>query len=244
MAAESPDFSKLDILLSDCVEKGDLKPSCLKKHEPLLETLVSAISLYDKAQYDSLNREAKIAFRLNSYLVWLLDILSGLAPNETVFSEKDGRFNRYELLVFGESLSLRKMQNRIWDEFRDERLLLIMPDGAQSGPPFPSQAFTPPETEKRTAQIVLFFVRDPENVRLEKKRLWLNPIFKRWAPKFVFNYGGSDLRKKQHLTDGEVAVINFLFQHAEGEELRSALQAMDFKLYYIPENDHLRLKRA
>ncbi len=142
--------------------------------------------------------------------------------------------------MLGESFSLAGMQERIWREFKDERLLFLLPNGTVSSSPLPSDILEADEVETAALESTFIFTRDPGNVRFLKKRLWLHPMFKKWKKAFLLNYGGSTLKKAKDISPEELAVINFLYQHGENEEKRSALEALDFKVYYLPEKNELR----
>lgn len=198
------------------------------------------MSLYDFENYRGLSREEKIAFWVNGYLTWLLRLFLDLPAEQETLSEEDAFFSGYKVVLLGNSYSLEEMQEEIWKLFKDERLFFVLPDGTMKAAPFPEAPLEAAQIESRLNESTLMFVRNPDNVRFQDKRLWLNPLFRKWAKRFLLNYGGSKAKKKKDLTEAEMAVINFLYQNAENEEMRSGLEAMDYRVYYLPPDNGLR----
>jgi len=199
----------------------------------LLEGLLTQTSLLSLEEYRGLSREEKISFWVNTYTTWLLRILADLEPGRSSLLPISPPFLNYRLQMFGEAYSLQEMQKKIWEEFRDERIFFLMANGTQAGVPFPQDFLTAPQTEETLNRVTIRYLRDPQNVELKKKELWLSPFLRDLAPFLMLNYGGSDSRRKS-FGGSDLALVNFIFQHAETEEIRSALKQLGFKIRYFP----------
>ncbi len=236
-----PDHSSLETVLSRCIAGDRYDPACLKENTGPLEALLSSISLAGAEEYQAWSREEKIALWVNTYTAWLLRILADLEPRRDVLLPIAPPFSDYRLVVLGEAYSLQEMQKKIWGEFRDERIFFVLANGTPAGPPFPEGFLTPARAEEALNRATAQYLKSPRNMELRKKELWLSSFLRDLAPFLVFNFGGSETPKRS-LGAGELALINFLYQHAEGEELRSGLKQLDFKIRYFPPD--FTLKRA
>ena len=236
----TPDFSQLKSVLKHCINKDSYSQSCLKSHNEALDGLIQKINLYETSQYEKITREEKISFWINSYIVWLLQILSDLPKEQKMLSHDAPELTKFKLVILGKDMSLRDIQSYIWSNFRDERLLFLMSEGTVSSPSIPTKVITKVNLDKVLNETIPQFIRNPANVLLYKRKLMLNPLFKERARWFVFNYGGSEGKQKKGISAEQVSVVSFLYFHADKEELKSGLEAMDFKIAYFPRNNTLR----
>jgi len=237
-----PNFFTLNSLYQNCFSKSTFQSECINRHKSELDKLLTELSLYPKEDYDSLKREEKLSFWLNTYMAWLSFVLSEL-PDDTVslegFSEP---LKEYRFVVLGEALSLKEMQGKIWTSFRDERILFVLPDGTQTGPGFTPKIFTSSVVEDDLKQGVLSFVRDPKNVVFLGNKLWLNPLLSEKASYFLLNYGDRELGTKDRYSLEEMAVLNFLYRSAEVAEIQTEFETKRYKIQYFPVD--LTLRRA
>jgi hypothetical protein len=235
-----PNFLTLNTLYQNCFSKTSFQSECISRYEPELDKLLAELSLYPQDDYDSLKREEKLSFWLNSYMAWLSFVLSEL-PDDTVSLEGFREpLEEYRLVILGEALSLREIQEKIWTSFRDERILFVLPDGTRTGPGFSPKIFTSSVVEDDLKQGVLTFVRDPKNVVFKGKKLWLNPLLSEKASYFLLNYGNKEIGKKGRYSVEELAVLNFLYRSAEIAEIQTAFETKSYKIQYFPVDLTLR----
>ena len=233
---------KLNEILNSCIREGSFEKECLIEKEDALESLVTQLSLVEDKDYQNWSREKRIEFWINTHTIWLLRILADLPPDQEKFQAESSAYQNYKLMILGRPYSLAGLADKVWTDFRDERLFFLLGRGTEVSPPLPETALEAVNLERDLHRGVLRFIRDPERVRLDGNRLYLSPFFKEVGDYFLFNYAGSKWLEKTRFKDRELAVLNFLYHHGENEETRSALERMNFKIEYLPINN--QLKRA
>jgi Protein of unknown function, DUF547 len=181
-AQEKFDHSGFDALLAKHVAKGrvDYATWKAKDQNPLL-TYLNKVGHADPKRLKPVNE--KLAFFLNTYNAL---VIAQIIENYPLKNTRDvkGFNDRLKHLVGGEPYTLDELEKKIRTDFPDPRVFFVLNGGAAGYPPLASRALRGDSLGAQLDSAQATFLRDPKNVRLDKKAkvLYVSRLFE-WHQK-------------------------------------------------------------
>ena len=235
------DHSAWDAFVKKYVnEKGEVDYRAVQKDPALLNAYFDALATKVPANFSQIwPREEKIAFWMNAYNAGVIKLivqhypvkniqLIPSASDITIVAVGDGD-------MYKRQYSLNNIrQEKLIQNFRDEKIHLALSCGAQSCPKLQRRAFTGRNVEGQLFLATRSFVSDPQNVEVipGKKKIGLSRIFKWYAKDFNLDFGTPE--KIGKFTQDQTAVLSFLAYYLDNEAQITFLEGGRYKIKYLP----------
>jgi hypothetical protein len=184
-----PAHSQWTALLARRVERGRVDYSWLLRDDrAALERYLAALSATCRADYQSWTRQERIAFWLNAYNAFTVQLILAHHPIDSIRSIGwlPGAAFRREFIpmpeLAGGSISLDEIEHRtLRVEFDEPRIHFALVCAARSCPELRAEAYRGADLERQLEEQGRAFLRDPHKNRVDAARrtLALSPIF-RW----------------------------------------------------------------
>ncbi|MBI4550442.1 MAG: DUF547 domain-containing protein [Candidatus Omnitrophica bacterium] len=209
-AASGASYSELafEQFLDFCLLNGRVDFRRAAQKEDLLESYLANAAAVPRETFEAWPREERIAFLLNFLNGWMLKTVLDRGPLENARGLEEGG----RPALFGSSPTRREIEQKwLLDTFRDERICLALYRPAKGGPPL-RRVYRAADLDRSLEEDVRAFVSDPRFNRIEpgRRKIYLSPIFKWHADRFILNYGGGPEEKA-----AERAVLSFVAHYAE-----------------------------
>lgn len=201
-----------DELLREFVSGGVVNYTALSKKRPRLQQYLSALSAVDP---DALNRDAKLAFWINAYNAFTLElILEHLGRIESIKDISVGkRWKDKRWLVFGRRYSLDEIEHEILRPMKEPRIHFALVCASLSCPDLQPEAFTPKDLDAQLASATRRFLANPEK--------------------------GMQTRVEEGFFGGKTPslFLSRIFDWFEDDFEKNGTDVVDFVLQYAPEQD-------
>lgn len=184
-----------DSVLRQHVKSGVVDYSGIKaRSRAQLEQYIDNLEGVTRAHYGSWNRREKLAFWLNAYNAYTVDLIVDNLPVRSIMKLGGGGgaiFKRSSIplghLRGGTKLSLNDIENRIIrPDFQDPRIHFALVCAAKSCPPLISEAYTAESLNQQLESVTRSFIRDRSKNRYDSSSntLYLSRIFQWYAEDF------------------------------------------------------------
>ncbi|MDE0468536.1 MAG: DUF547 domain-containing protein [Candidatus Poribacteria bacterium] len=159
------------------------------------EKLEAYLDLLAVANPEALSYNAQLAFWVNAYNALVVKGVVDHYPITSVRKVKlfNGFFSRLKFQVAGKTYTLNEIEHDIIrTEFVDPRVHFVLVCASSSCPPLWNRAYTAETIEERLEIATLNFIRNPEQVRIDRaeRRVYLSKIFKWYKDDFKEGYEG------------------------------------------------------
>ena len=164
-----------------------------EKLEANPEKLEAYLDLLAVANPAALSYNEQLAFWVNAYNALVVKGVIDHYPIRSVRKVKlfNGFFSRLKFQVAGKTYTLNEIEHGIIrTEFVDPRVHFVLVCASSSCPPLWNRAYTAETIEERLETATLNFIRDPEQVRIDRaeRRVYLSKIFKWYKDDFKEGY--------------------------------------------------------
>lgn len=182
-----------DQVLQEHVDKeGQVDYTKLKANPEKFEAYLDLLAVANPA---TLSYNAQLAFWVNAYNALVIKGVVDHYPITSVRKVKlfNGFFSRLKFQAAGKTYTLNQIEHGIIrTEFVDPRVHFILVCASSSCPPLWNRAYTAETIEERLETATLNFIRNPEQVRIDRaeRRVYLSKIFKWYKDDFKEGYEG------------------------------------------------------
>ena len=155
-----------------------------------------------RSQYDTWSKPERMAFLLNVYNAATMKLVSGHYPVSSI-KNIGGTRSVWDLKVvslFGQKITLGHLEHEmIRKEFQSSSVHFALVCGSKGCPALRKEPYTSKNLEEQFSHQVKSFLgdQDKNRVDLEKKTVYLSPIFK-WYKK---DFGKSDMEILEYVAD-------------------------------------------
>lgn len=200
-------------------EKGRVNYTKLKANP---EKLIAYLDLLAFADPEELSYNERLTFWINAYNALVIKGVVNHYPITSVRKVKlfNGFFSRLKFQAAGKMYTLDQIEHGIIrTEFADPRVHFVLVCASTSCPPLWNRAYTAETLEERLETATLNFIRNPEQVRIDrsKRRVYVSKIFKWYEDDFEVGYDD---------------VADFLADYLPPEDAEY-LESTDVKLRYL-----------
>lgn len=234
---ESFDHTLFAELLRRYVRDGKVNFRSLKENRLILDRYLAHVSSLSPEFFESFGREDKIAFLLNVCNALTLREIVAQYPLKR--GSKVSPAKEEPLFLLGVPRTHEAIEHDLLRRtFRDERLHAALFRAVRTSPPIRSEPYTGQKLDQFLDEDVRRFVNDSNLNRIEpgKKKVYLCPLFQRFADDFILNYG--DRRNFRRFNVQETAVLSFIADYLDPEK-RRYLESGRFKIKYLPYDETL-----
>lgn len=190
------------------------------------------MSQVTQTEFDSWTKEAQLAFLINAYNAWTVELVLSDYQNIKSIKELGSVFRspwkKSFIPLFGDSLSLDDLEHgliRGSDRYNDYRIHFAVNCASIGCPALRNEAFTAEQIDEQLDEQTRRFLSDKTRNRVEGKKIKLSSIFKWYKKDFERGWLG--------ISDFNV----FLAKHADDLSLTSdqvvALKRGDFDIDYL-----------
>ncbi len=165
----------------------------------LLKGYLAELSQVTQAEFDRLPTDEQLAFLINAYNAWTVDLILTKWPDLDSIKEL-GRFFRSPwsksfIPLLGETRSLDDIEHvmiRGSDRYQDPRIHFAVNCASIGCPALRNQAYTGEQLEAQLEQQTQLFLEDRSRNRIEGGKLALSSIFKWYREDFEKGWKGYD----------------------------------------------------
>lgn len=233
-AAEPFDHSALDRVLETYVDtQGRVDYAGLKAHPDGLNAYVALLGRVSPVNHPERfpSRADSLAYWINAYNAF---VLKGVVDGYPVKSVKDikffsGFFWRVDFTAGGKDYTLNDVEHSILRKgFQDPRIHAAINCASIGCPRLPPKAFWPQDLDARLEEGMLVFIREPRNVRIDRKGsvIYLSEIFKWFEEDFTGWY-------KRAKGVNEARITDYLMLYLPEEDRLFLKAHPDVKIQYI-----------
>ena len=200
-------------------ENGEVNYTKLKANPEKFEAYLDLLAF---ANPEELSYNERLTFWVNAYNALVIKGVVNHYPITSVKKVKlfNGFFSRLKFQVAGKMYTLDGIEHgTIREEFVDPRVHFVLVCASSSCPPLSNRAYTAETIEERLETATLNFVRDPEQVRIDraKRSVYVSKIFKWYEDDFKEGYDGA---------------VDFLADYLPPEDAEF-LESTEVKLRYL-----------
>ena len=200
-------------------ENGQVNYTKLKANPEKFEAYLDLLAF---ANPEELSYNERLTFWVNAYNALVIKGVVNHYPITSVRKVKlfNGFFSRLKFQVAGKMYTLDEIEHgTIREEFVDPRVHFVLVCASKSCPPLWNRAYTAETIEERLETATFNFVRNPEQVRIDraKRRVYVSKIFKWYEGDFKEGYDGT---------------VDFLSDYLPPEDAEF-LESTEVKLRYL-----------
>ena len=175
-------------------ENGWVNYTQLKANPEKFEAYLDLLAAANPAEW-SYNEQ--LTFWINAYNALVMKGVIDNYPTTSVRKVKlfNGFFSRLKFQAAGKTYTLNEIEHGILrEEYPDPRVHFAIVCASFSCPPLWNRAYTAETLEERLETATLNFIRNPEQVRIDraKRRVYLSKIFKWYKDDFKMGYDGTE----------------------------------------------------
>lgn len=200
-----PDFdhshSRFGEILSEYVvvsgQRTSVKYQALKGSHEKLRLYLADVSLVSKADYETFSGEEKLAFLINAYNAFTLELITQHYPVQSI-KDIGGWFSspwkKDFFSLFGEKHTLDDIEHQMIRKWFDEpRIHFALVCAARSCPPLKDSPYLAPELDNQLSEAAKNFLSDSGRNRFDpqSQTLYLSSIFKWYGSDFDPKYGSA-----------------------------------------------------
>jgi phosphoribosylaminoimidazole-succinocarboxamide synthase len=200
----------LDSLLQKHVSAtGQVNYKGLKADKAALDAYLQVLS--DNVPVDSTSRAEQMAYWINAYNAFTLDLIVRNYPTASILRFDNGKTWDVKRIALGKrKYSLNQIENEILrPQFKDPRIHFAINCAAQSCPPLWNHAFTADNLDSALEARTRAFVNDRQFNTLKKQSIKLSKIFDWYAAdfgniqQFINRYADTKVSKSAPVTFNE-----------------------------------------
>ena len=207
------------VLQEQVDENGRVNYTKLKANPEKFEAYLDLLAAANPAEW---SYNSQLVFWINAYNALVIKGVIDHYPITSVRKVKlfNGFFSRLKFQAAGKTYTLNQIEHGIIrEEFADPRVHFALVCASRSCPPLQNRAFTAETIEERLEPLTFNFIRNPEQVRIDraKRRVYLSKIFKWYDDDFKVGYDG---------------VADFLADYLPSEDV-DFLESENIKFQYL-----------
>jgi len=167
-------------ILSAVVDaEGRVDYASLHEVRESLDGLVLALANYGPASapYDFKDRDARLAYALNAYNVFVLRIIVDLWPLQTLAGVQAQVYADTQFTLDGQVINLETLEAQIRDTYHDVRVRFALANGALDGPPLSNEPYLAELIEMQLTRAATRFVTRPRSITIVDGRIQLSGLF-------------------------------------------------------------------
>jgi hypothetical protein len=204
-SASTDEFNHADweVLLKRCVAttanggSTSVDYACFAQDRPALDAYLGRLSAVSEKSFESLSRDTRLAFLINAYNAWTVQLILGAYPE--IESIRDlGSFLRSPwkkefVALFGKTLSLDDIEHGMIREpgsYDDPRIHFAVNCASISCPALRREAYSGALLEEQLEDQTRQFLGDRSRNRLAKDRLEVTSLFKWYGDDFEQGWRG------------------------------------------------------
>ena len=179
-AATPVDWVMYAQLLSAVVDaEGRVDYASLREVREPLDGLVNALAGYGPVSVpeDFKDRDARLAYALNAYNVFVLRIIVDLWPVSTLAGIQAQVYADTQFTLDGQVTNLEALEASIRDTYHDVRVRFALANGALDGPPLSNEPYIAELIEMQLTRAATRFVTRPRTITVVDGRVQLNGLF-------------------------------------------------------------------
>ena len=218
------EYSNFDAVLKKYVQNGLVNYSELKKDRTSIDAFVNELKAVSQQEYDTWNNDQELAFWINAYNGWFLQIvidhypikkqlLKGMVYPDNSVQQIRGIWTDIKSKFAGREVSLDSIEHIIIrPEFREPRIHFAIVCASIGCPLLRNEAFRASQLEKQLDQAARDFVNNPEKVKVTpaNKTIRMSKIFD-WFSDDFSKFKSEELRKKY--SGKESGSIGFILKY-------------------------------
>lgn len=192
---QAPSHAAWDVLLQQAVsETGKVNYKTFKNNKAALESYLK--TLRDNPPQDQWSRTEKMAYWINAYNAFTIDLIVDNYPLASILKLDGGKTWDVKRIALGDKkYSLNQIENDILrPQYKDARIHFALNCAAKSCPPLHNRAFTAENLETTLEARTKNFLRNPKYNTVATSKAALSKIFEWYAadfgdlPSFVNRY--------------------------------------------------------
>jgi len=179
-AATPVDWAMYAQILSAVVDaEGRVDYASLREVREPLDGLVLAVATYGPAAApdDFKDRDARLAYALNAYNLFVLRIIVDLWPLATLDGIQAQVYADTQFTLDGQVTNLETLEEQIRDTYHDVRVRFALANGALDGPPLSNEPYMAELIEMQLTRAATRFVTRPRTITVVDGRIQLNGLF-------------------------------------------------------------------
>lgn len=224
-------------------DDGRVDYAALRDDHRALDAFAASISDLPRSAYETWTRDGKIAFWVNAYNAFTLELivdhypirpsaLRKLAYPANSIRQIPGAWDTVTFDVMGDPMTLDHIEHSILrKEFAEPRIHMALVCAAVSCPPLRSEPFRGESLDGQLDDQARRFLRHRAGFAIDRAAgvVWLSAIFDWFGEDFVEHYGGGS---GQCSGDGQCAVLRFVGRYVD-EADRDYLEARRYDVRYF-----------
>lgn len=206
-----------------------------------LDQFILSLKKIGPTEYDSMNRNEKIALWINAYNSFTVQLILDHYPirrsgfnlyPESSIRQIDRVWEKYKISAAGRTVSLHEIENEILrKEFKEPLTHFAINCASRSCPPLSNKVYMGSTLPEQLEHAAAAFVKSSNFNRIDppRKKVELSKIFDWYGEDFVPKYFTKPLARRSR---SQAAVIMFVAERSDAAE-RAILQSNDFALSYL-----------
>jgi hypothetical protein len=185
-AADAVDNSLFGELLATHLRAGGVDYSGFKAEEQKLDFY---LSILEKTDPESLDRNEQFAFYINAYNAWTIKLVltryPGVKSIKDIGSLFQSPWKKKIVRLNGKTFSLDEIEHQILrPRFKDPRVHFAINCASKGCPPLLSEPYRGATLDAQLHKVTHDFLNAPENYRLEGDTFWVSSLFKWFSEDF------------------------------------------------------------
>jgi hypothetical protein len=233
-------YVNYDSVLKKYVENGLVNYSKLKAERTTIDDFVNELKSVRSSEYDSWNNDQQLAFWINAYNGWFLQIvidhypikkqiLKGIVYPDNSVQQIRGIWTEIKSKFAGQEVSLDTIEHTILrPQFREPRIHFSIVCASIGCPVLRNEAFRASELEKQLDDAARNFVNNPSKVQIvpAEKMIRISSIFDWFASDFA-KYSSDAL--KQHYSKKEAGPIGLILKYVKPSDAKLITDGLKVK---------------
>jgi hypothetical protein len=202
-------------LLNQYVRQGIVDYRGLKREENKLDRYLSVL---EKVDPESLDRNERFAFYVNAYNAWTIKLILTAYPDISSIKDLGTLFTspweKKICRIDGKRLTLDQIEHDILrPRFKDPRVHFAVNCASKGCPPLRPEPYEGDKLEQQLEEMTAAFINDPSRNRLEGRILYVSKIFDWFGEDFdddivgfFLKYAKGDLKKRLKTNQRDIKV--------------------------------------
>lgn len=203
-AGEGFSHSEWSSLLEECVvstadgHSTAVDYDCFDRRRETLDNYLDRLSGLSRADLLDMPQQAQLAFLINAYNAWTVDLILSDWPDLESIRDLGGLFSspwkKSFIPLLGQQRSLDELEHEMIREpgrFDEPRIHFAVNCASIGCPALRREAYTGAQLEEQLAEQTRSFLADPSRNRLRNGELQLSPIFKWYRDDFEQGWRGA-----------------------------------------------------
>jgi hypothetical protein len=235
------DYKNYDAVLKKYVQNGLVIYSSLKSERAELDAFIDELKGVSSAELNSWSRDQQLAFWINAYNGWFLQIvtdhypikkqvLKGLVYPANSVQQIRGVWTDIKSTFAGREVSLDFLEHQIIRlEFGEPRIHFAIVCASIGCPLLRSEAFRPSNLDAQLESAARDFVNNPTKVKFEPQVIRISKIFD-WFSSDFSKFGSVEFKKTYSKKEaGPIGFISRYVSPADGQILSGGVKVAYFE---------------